>query len=179
MDQRATIAPLHAHWSIALSCIASVIHRSFDCSLVHRLINDEIRWRWNSSKLPHTTFSFFMIWANFTSNTPPEGRVKLEFSKPSEYSRITCESSMMMIIHTTDPWAMRTRIYIYIYLGWWAEAATSPGSDRHLADRSRQANRTTSRPATAVSVCPSSWSAIGRHSWNPTVRCSWWDGSQT
>ncbi len=34
-------------------CIASVIHRSFVCSLVHRLITE---WRWNSSKFPQTPF---------------------------------------------------------------------------------------------------------------------------
>jgi hypothetical protein len=62
-------------------------HRSLYCSLVHRLIkfgDDETQVNF------HRPLFIFWILANFTSNAPPEGRVKLEFSKLSTNPLIEC-----------------------------------------------------------------------------------------
>ena len=103
-----SIAPSLARWSNACNIHRAFtcsriqrIHRAFTCSLINRftcsiihrfrhtsllhllcLINDEIRWLWNSSKLPHT-YHLFIFWvlSQFYFKHPARGTRKTRVFK--------------------------------------------------------------------------------------------------
>ena len=53
-----------------------------------------------------------MFWANFTSNTPPEGRVKLEFSKPSTNPLVI----IIVMMRSIDTYSIRMILVPVIFI---------------------------------------------------------------